>query len=102
MLIQLLNMSQITYNVTALDLHYISLGVEYLAIIVLVILFIRGIIKRTDIIDKRLRSLSWALLALLVIGITGTYVTDLYNYLHTIRPGYIEITKTIKHQTTGL
>jgi hypothetical protein len=95
-------MNQVTYNLRDLDLHYVFLGIQYLALIVLILILARGLIRKTNLIESKYRTLSWVFTILLVIGVTGVYITDLYNYIHTSRPGYVEITKTIRHQTTGL
>lgn len=95
-------MNQGTYSVRALDLHYLFLGIQYLALIVLIVIVARSLIGKPNFIEDKFKTLSWVCTSLLIIGLTGMFMTDLYTYVHTTRPGYIEINQTIKHQATGL
>ena len=95
-------MNQTTYNLHAVDLHYFFLGLQYLALVLLILILIRSILIKKQLIEAKYRTLTWVVTVLLIIGFAGVYATDLYNYLHTSRPGYVEINQTIRHQTTGL
>jgi hypothetical protein len=95
-------MNQTIISIRALDVHYIFYGLEYLALVVLIIIIGANLSKRPNFIDKKYKTIYGLFVGLLAVSMVGLYATDLYNYLHSTRPGYVQINQQIKHNTTGL
>jgi len=82
----------------ALDAHYIFNGLVNLSIIVLVIIVAKVVLDKPGWFPKRLKNITWVFVAILCIAIAAQYATDLYGYVHSIRPFYVQA----RQNMTGL
>jgi hypothetical protein len=85
-------------SVAALDLGYLSNGLEHLAGILLTIIIAKIILGRPGIVPKRMRGIIWGIITLWSVTVILNYSANLYNYIHSTRAFYVRES----HTQTGL
>jgi ethanolamine transporter EutH len=95
-------MFQLNYNLKILDLHYAFIGAENVALIVLILVIASGLLNKTKLIEEKYKGISKVFVVLLVAAIAVIYATELYGYLHTTRPSYVELNQQAQNGNSGL
>ncbi len=90
------------YSIRSTDLHYVFTGLEYAALIVLILVAAASLAKRPGFLHGSRRTIVLVSALVLAIGLAGAYGTNLYDYLHNIRPDYVRLNEQIRHSSTGL
>ena len=83
-------------NINAADLRYVLLGVQQLAMVIIVaVTALYQLRKKKSDVTKEWKLVIWSLICIWSVGILGQYALSVYDYLSYTRP-------LIRHSTSGL